>query len=162
MAAKFVRLQEGSRANEGYQVDSDDLTFASLFRQFPSHVSALDWGFPHGQRQERETDQACALRHCYDLSGLPPYEYQIFLHVKPFQEKILTIDQRRYCQNYYLAQLKSNVAYQSSHPAVKIRWMTESELEAIWRTQQPVRWKMFQDIISLTNKLTQRQRHNEE
>jgi 8-oxo-dGTP pyrophosphatase MutT (NUDIX family) len=132
--------------------------FKLLCDKHPPLMIEPDWEFPKGRRNESESDQQCAIRECYEETTLKITEdYKIFMHVKPFQEKITGINQIRYCNSYYLSELtnpKKLIYYdptqtEQNKEIRKIGWFTYEEACRIINPNHKYRLKMLTDINSL-------------
>lgn len=133
------------------------LSFSSLFDKYPATRTEPDWEFPKGRRDEGESDQQCAIRECKEETTLESSDYKLYLHVKPFQEKFMGINQIKYCNSYYLAEVTNNdklIYYDPSHTEQnkeirKIGWYTEEEITQIVNPGYKYRLKMISDINHL-------------
>ncbi len=136
------------------------MNFYSLFDQYPTIIMEPDWEFPKGRRCEGESDQQCAIRECYEETTLEANDYKIFFHVKPFQEKFTGINQIKYCNSYYLAELtnlKKNIYYDPTHyeqnkEIRKIAWFTANEIRKLVNPEYKHRLRMLSDIEKLISK----------
>jgi 8-oxo-dGTP pyrophosphatase MutT (NUDIX family) len=137
------------------------LSFASLFQKYPTINVEPDWEFPKGRREEGESDQQCAIRECEEETTLDCNDYNMFLHVKPFQEKFTGINWVKYCNNYYLAELtnkKKLVYYDPTHSEQnkeirKIGWFTEAEIRQLVNPAYKYRLRMFAEIDHLVTSM---------
>lgn len=138
------------------------LSFESLFDNYPTHLIEPEWEFPKGKRIDGESDQQCAIRECGEETSLEADDYKLLLYVKPFQEKFLGINQVKYCNSYYLAELiniNKSIYYDPFHVEQnkeirKIGWFTAHEVNKLLRSDYKHRTKMFEDVDRLIkNKL---------
>lgn len=134
------------------------LTFKSLFEQFPATYLEPDWEFPKGRREEGETDQQCAIRECEEETRLLiTTDYKLFLHVKPFQEKYIGINEINYCNSYYLGELTNTNKFlyfdpnqsEQNNEIRKIGWFTSNEITQLDNFSSKHRSKMLSDINRL-------------
>jgi 8-oxo-dGTP pyrophosphatase MutT (NUDIX family) len=140
------------------------LSFQSLFKNNPTNNIEPDWEFPKGKRREGEIDQQCAVRECCEETSLVPSDFTIFLHVKPFQEKFAGVNDIKYCNSFYLAELTNydkHIYYDPTHleqnkEIRKIGWFTETEIYQIINPRYTYRLRMVHDINSLVITLTQK------
>ena len=143
---KFDLLKQGS-----------DLNFTSLFSMNPTVNMESDWEFPKGRRNEGESDYDCAIRESFEETTLNIADYKIFLHVKPFQEKFTSINQVRYCNSYYLAEVinENKCIYydpnqtEQNKEIRKIGWFTEKEIHKMVNSNYRYRLRMISDIDNL-------------
>jgi len=153
---KFNLLKKGFHSqNYGF------LSFESLFKKIPTANIEPDWEFPKGRRGEGESDQQCAIRESSEETTLECDDYKIFLHVKPFQEKFTGINQIKYCNSYYLAELTNKhklIYYDPSHSEQnkeirKIGWFTEKEIRQLVNPEYKYRLRMITDIDHLVTNM---------
>ena len=137
------------------------ITFQSLFHAFPETLIEPDWEFPKGRRCLGESDQECAIRECCEETTLTSEDYHIFLHVKPFQEKFVGVNQKKYCNNYYLAELVNHNKHtyydpnqvQQNTEIRKIGWFTQDQIKKLVNDNQQYRIKMIFDVDHLVTNL---------
>jgi len=153
---KFNQLKQGYNDEfHGF------LSFTSLFKELNNNQIEPDWEFPKGKRHEFETDQNCAIRECCEETALLKTDFDLFLHVRPFQEVFDGVNSVKYCNSYYLAKLTNpNILtyYDPSHTEQnkdirKIGWFTEQEIYQIINPKCTYRFKMVHDINLLASKL---------
>jgi 8-oxo-dGTP pyrophosphatase MutT (NUDIX family) len=133
----------------------------ALFDQYPAHQIEPDWEFPKGHRAEGESDQQCAIRECKEETTLDNSEYKMFLHVKPFQEKFSGINQVKYCNSYYLAEINDKeriIYYDPTHVEQnkeirKIGWFTEAEIRLLVNINHKHRLRMLTEVVALVSNL---------
>lgn len=74
----------------GYTFDRyGPMSFHDLFKNNPCNNIEPDWEFPKGKRIEGENDQQCAVRESCEETAFEPGDFNVYLHVKPFQEKFM-------------------------------------------------------------------------
>lgn len=133
------------------------MSFQELFNNNPCINIEPDWEFPKGKRIEGESDQQCAIRESCEETSFEPSDFNIYLHVKPFQDKFTGVNSVKYCNSYYLAKLLNidrTTYYDPSHMAQnneirKIGWFTESEIYQLINPRNVARLKMINNINSL-------------
>lgn len=133
------------------------LSFQSLFKKYPATSIEPDWEFPKGRRGEGESDQQCAIREGLEETTLDCDDYKMFLHVKPFQEKFTGVNQVKYCNSYYLAEvtnMEKCLYYDPLHieqnkEIRKIGWFTEKEIRKLVNANYKYRLRMLSDIDNL-------------
>lgn len=133
------------------------LSFESLFDDHPTNHVEPEWEFPKGKRIDGESDQQCAMRECEEETTAESHDYRLLLHVKPFQEKFIGINQVKYCNSYYLAELINSdklIYYNPFHTEQnkeirKIGWFNSNEIKKLIRPAHTHRTKMFDDVDRL-------------
>ena len=149
---KFNLLKKGY-----YDQQFGSMIWTSLFMDSIPTLMEPDWEFPKGRRGEGESDQQCAIRECFEETTLQLEDYHIFLHVKPFQEKYTGVNQKKYCNSYYLAELTNHNKYIYYDPSQteqnteirKIGWFTHNEIKKLIGDNHQYRLNMIDDIESL-------------
>ena len=153
---KFNSLKKGfQHSQHGF------INFRSLFDTYTADYVEPEWEFPKGRREDGESDQQCAIRECSEETTLESEDYKIYLHVKPFQEKFMGINQVKYCNSYYLGELtnyEKPIYYNPTHVEQnkeirKIGWFTENEIHKLVGEHQKYRLKMISDIDLLVKNL---------
>lgn len=137
------------------------LSFQKLFQSMPTTQTEPDWEFPKGKREGYETDQRCAIRECCEETALHITDFKVFLHVTPFQETFNGVNNIKYCNNYYLAELTNLdrlIYYNPNHieqnkEIRKIGWFTIQDMCQIINPKCTYRIKIVNDINNLVNKL---------
>ncbi len=85
----------------------------------------------------------------------------MFLHVKPFQEKFTGINQVKYCNSYYLAEVNDSekvIYYDPTHVEQnkeirKIGWFTEAEIRLLVNANHKHRLRMLTEVVALVSNL---------
>ncbi len=137
------------------------IQFQHLFEIYPTTQLEPDWEFPKGHRIDGESDQLCAMRECLEETRYQSTDYKLFLHVKPFQEKFIGINQVKYCNSYYLGELitQTHLAYydptqiEQNKEIRKIGWFTEPEIRQLVNVNHKHRFKMLTEISKLVQTL---------
>lgn len=141
------------------------MSWESLFNEYPATRIEPEWEFPKGRRNSNESDQQCAIREAMEETTLNKSDYQLYRHVKPFQEKFTGENQIRYCNSYYLGKLVNHsrcIYYNPNHKQQnkevrKIGWFSDEEIKTIVRDIQDYRLTMFNDINKLVNNMMSRE-----
>ena len=154
---KFNRLKNGFvTQSEGWEI-----SFGKLFNDYPYTKIEPEWEFPKGKRDFKETDIECAIRETEEETTLCSDDYKLLLHVKPFQEKFTGINQIKYCNSYYLAQLLNfdrGIYYdpdniEQNKEIRKIGWFTANEIRNLILSNQKQKFSMFNSVNRLVNNL---------
>lgn len=62
-----------------------------------------EWGFPKGRKNSNEEDLSCAIRECYEETGLEKYEMNVLVNVNPVTELMVGTNNIKYKHVYYIS-----------------------------------------------------------
>jgi len=160
---KMVTLERKFNAiKNGFQtISGDQISFQQLFDKFPTQQIEPEWGFPKGKRNAREGEQQCAIRETCEETSLQPTDFEIHLHVKPFQEIFTGDNNVSYCNNYYLAKLIAlnkpiyfNPTHQLQNNEIrKIGWFTKQEIIQLIGYNQTKKLDIINQVETIINRL---------
>lgn len=147
-----------NRLKTGFEIENYGfVNFQSLFRANTNLKICPEWEFPKGKRYEIENDQQCAIRETCEETSLSPKDFQIYLHVKPYQEVFVGVNSIKYCNSYYVAKLlnvNKCIYYDPAHTLQNyevrnIGWFTANEIEQLITPHKISRINMLKQIQSL-------------
>lgn len=137
------------------------ISFQTLFNNYNTHIIEPNWEFPKGKRRIGENDQQCAIRECCEETSLNNQDFNIYLHIQPFQETFIGINSVKYCNSYYISVLtneKKLLYYDPSHleqnkEIRKIGWFTKNEIEQLINPKYTYRLNMIHNVDKLVHNL---------